>query len=90
MMAVFFYSLLTQQRCRELTAKSEASPSSPANRFTPCPPRGGGTPIHHRVIKVMLGKHYGSSHKIIRFLSSSTVSDQSDWSRGHLTGGYNC
>lgn len=51
---------------------------------------GGGTPIHHRVIKVMLGKHYGSSHKIIRFLSSSTISDQSDWSQGHLTGGYNC
>lgn len=78
------YSAMSQ----EITATGKASLSSTPGWFTPKEP--WGTPTHHGVIKVMLGKHYGSSHKVIWFLSPYTVSYQSDWSPGHLTGWHNC
>lgn len=87
MMAVFFYSLLSQQWRR--IQQRMAKPDSPHPNW--CTPRRlWGNPMHHRVIKVMLRQHYGSSHKIIRFLSPSTVFYQSDWSPGHFTGWHNC
>lgn len=65
MMAVFFYSLLTQQWCRTWQQDSKALLFLP-NWSAPRWP--WGSPVHHGVIKVMLGKHYRSSNKIIWFL----------------------
>lgn len=85
MMPLFFYCLLTQQWCeRQWCLHRPPFPDWSTSR------EPWGTPTHHGVIKVMLGRHYGSSHKIIWFPSPTTVSYQSDWSPGHLTGWHNC